>query len=372
VEELVLSVSDFVAVFNQTLTYAYPTVTIEGELANFKIAKNRWLYFDLKDEGAKINFFGTVQHLPGPLDDGLLLRVKGIPVLHPQFGFNINVQYMQPIGSGSIKKAAQLLAAKLTAEGLFDEARKRPIAYPPSRIGLISSVESAAYHDFIKILGQRWGGIDIEICDVQVQGEQSPAQIVEALSYFNSQSNPVDLIVITRGGGSADDLVAFDHEMVVRAVSTSRIPTLVAIGHEVDISLAERAADRRASTPTHAAELISPNKKDILADLIKLEERLNLLVSSNIEDARSDIANLSTNLSENWQTYHKHQLDNLVQTRQLLESLSPAGTLKRGYAIVRKSGKALKSGSSVSGGDILDIQLQDAEIKSQVKTVNIG
>src|SRR5690554_6110271 len=146
--DIVFSVSDFVGVLNQTLEHAYPNVVIVGELANFKVSKNRWVYFDLKDEYASVRFFGTVYNLPGPLEDGMMLQVRGNPRLHPLYGFSVSVQTIQPVGEGSLKKAAALLQAKLTAEGLFEESRKRPLPYPPARIGLITSGESAAYADF--------------------------------------------------------------------------------------------------------------------------------------------------------------------------------------------------------------------------------
>ena len=258
------TVSDFVAVFNQTIEYAYPTVTITGELANFRVSKGKWVYFDLKDDTSSVRFFGTVYMLPGPLEDGMLLQVDGVPRLHPTFGFSITAQSLKPVGEGSLKKAAALLEAKLTKEGLFSDERKRAIPYPPKRIGLIASGESAAYADFMKILTGRWGGIEIVHVDSQVQGAAAPAQIIRALDLLNAHGEELEAIVITRGGGSADDLQAFNVEQVVRAVAASRVPTLVAIGHEVDTSLAERAADRRASTPSNAAELLVPDRQAVI------------------------------------------------------------------------------------------------------------
>src|ERR1035438_145266 len=146
--ELELSVSEFVDLFNQTLDFAYPLVTILGELSNFRISKNKWVYFDLKDDTATIHFFGSVFQLPGPLEDGMLLRVASTPRLHPLYGFSMNIQKVLLSGEGTIKKAAQLLEKKLSAEGLFDNERKRPLPFPPQKIGLITSKESAAYSDF--------------------------------------------------------------------------------------------------------------------------------------------------------------------------------------------------------------------------------
>ncbi len=243
-QEVVLGVSDFVAVLNQTLDYAYPEVTIIGELANLRVSRGRWLYFDLKDEISTVKFFGTVRQLPGPLEDGMVLRVRGMPRLHHQYGFSVNVVAIQPAGEGTIKRAAQLLQAKLAKEGLFDEARKRQLPYPPARIGLITSRQSAAYADFIKVLGARWRGVEVEVIDVQVQGEAAPEQLVGALKQLNNLAEPPEVAVLIRGGGSAEDLAAYSSESVVRAVAASRVPTLVAIGHETDLSLAELAADQ--------------------------------------------------------------------------------------------------------------------------------
>src|SRR4051812_38117160 len=198
------SVSEFVAVLNQTFEYAFPDVVVTGELLNFRVSKNKWVYFDLKDDEASVRCFGTVYHLPGPLEDGMLLNVRAMPRLHPQFGFSLNVTNISPAGAGSIRKAADLLQAKLVAEGLFDPERKRPLPYPPAHIGLVTSGESAAYADFNKIINARWSGLQITHVDVQVQGEAAPAQIVDALDQLNTMAEPPEVIVLIRGGGSAE------------------------------------------------------------------------------------------------------------------------------------------------------------------------
>src|SRR6185369_6914352 len=142
--QLIFGVSDFVAYLNQTLEIAYPYVTIEGELTNFRVSKNRWVYFDLKDDESSVKFFGTVYTLPGPLEDGMVVRVSGSPRLHQQYGFSVNFQTIQPVGEGALRRAADLLAAKLEAEGLFAPERKRFLPYPPARIALITAGGSAA------------------------------------------------------------------------------------------------------------------------------------------------------------------------------------------------------------------------------------
>jgi len=369
--EITFTVSEFVAVLNQTLEYAYPSVTVTGELANFRVSKNKWVYFDLKDDECSVKFFGTVYQLPGPLEDGMMMIVTGMPRLHPLYGFSVNVITMRPVGEGSIKKAAELLEAKLRAEGLFDPDRKRPLPYPPNHIGLITSAESAAYRDFIKVLGARWGGMQISLIDVQVQGEAAPAQIVEAIEQFNAMGEPPDVLVITRGGGSADDLQAFSTEQVTRAVAASRIPTLVAIGHEVDVSLAELAADKRASTPSNAAELLVPDRHAVLHGLREQRQQLERDARSVIEDAKSRLELQIKNLHESVERAVWTAQQHLESRVRLLAAYDPNAALQRGYALVRMNGSLVHSGRQLKQGDELHISLSDARVTADVKEVTM-
>ncbi|MBX6334045.1 exodeoxyribonuclease VII large subunit [Candidatus Saccharibacteria bacterium] len=369
--DVVFTVSEFVAVLNQTLEYAYPSVTVTGELANFRVSKNKWVYFDLKDDECSVKFFGTVYQLPGPLEDGMMMIVTGMPRLHPLYGFSVNVITMRPAGEGSIKKAAELLEAKLRAEGLFGPDRKRPLPYPPNRIGLITSAESAAYRDFIKVLGARWGGMQISLIDVQVQGEAAPAQIVEAIEQFNAMGEPPDVLVITRGGGSADDLQAFSTEQVTRAVAASRIPTLVAIGHEVDVSLAELAADKRASTPSNAAELLVPDRHAVLHGLRERRQQLERDARSVIEDAKSRLELQIKNLHESVERAVRTAQQHLESRVRLLAAYDPNAALQRGYALVRMNGSLIHSGRQLKAGDELHISLSDARVTADVKEVTM-
>lgn len=362
-----LTVSEFVAVLNQTLEYAYSSVTIVGELSNFRISKNKWVYFDLKDEQSSVKFFGTVFQLPGPLEDGMMLQVQGMPRLHNQFGFSVNVSSMLPVGEGSLRKAAELLRAKLEAEGLFDAERKRPIPYPPQTIGLITSGESAAYHDFIKIINQRWAGVQIRLADVQVQGEAAVGQIVAALEQFNAKAETPDVLVLTRGGGSADDLAVFSTEQVTRAVAASRIPTVVAIGHEVDVSLVELAADQRASTPSNAAELLVPDKKAVAAQLVTVRSRLLDMVEQRLRDEQGQLGQQRALLRQHMRHHLEVCGQLLVRSQQLLRALDPNAALARGYAVVRSSGKIIKSVKQLHAGDKLTIQLTDGQIDATVE-----
>ncbi len=369
--DVVLSVSDFVALVNQTFEYAFPLVAIVGELANFRVSKNKWVYFDLKDELASVRFFGTVFALPGPLEDGMMLEVVGQPRLHPQFGFSVNVRSMRPVGEGSIKKAASLLEAKLRAEGLFDENRKRLLPYPPVAVGLITSKESAAYADFIKILDQRWRGVDIQLIDVQVQGEAAPGQIVAAIEQFNQRAEQPEVLVLIRGGGSADDLQAYSTEQVTRAVAASRIPTLVAIGHEIDLSLAELVADSRASTPSNAAELLVPDRRDVRQRLHTQATNITEVMLGLLADRRT-AAEVGQSLVEKLiEDRLRSARQSLERQMQLVTAFSPIAVLKRGFAIIRdEHGAIVRSGLGINVDAIVNIEFHDAAAAARIERID--
>jgi exodeoxyribonuclease VII large subunit len=363
---LELGVSEFVGLLNQTLDFAYPEVVIIGELANFRVSKNRWVYFDLKDENASVRFFGTVYNLPGPLEDGMLLKVRGQPRLHNLYGFSVNILSLQPAGEGSIRRAADLLRAKLANEGLFDDSRKRSLPYPPHRIGLITSKQSAAYADFIKILQARWQGMAIELIDVQVQGEVAPDQIVSAIEQFNVSAEPPDAVIIIRGGGSAEDLAAFSTEIVTRAVASSRVPTLVAIGHEVDLSLAELAADYRASTPSNAAELLVPDRRHVLEQLRADAQNLQDYGARHLRYARNILDEHASTLDEQLAQFLSHLQKTIQNNAQLLEVLNPSAILGRGYAIVRQGKQVVRRTDMLQTGAMIDIQLATGSFTATV------
>lgn len=366
-DRITLTPTDFVAILNQTLDYSFGTIEIIGEIANFQIRKNKWLFFDIKDEFASVRCFGTVYMLPGPLEDGLVVRVVARPQLHPQFNFSLSLQNITVAGEGSIKKAADLLAAKLEKEGIFDQERKKRLPYPPKRIGLIASGESAAFGDFIKIINHRWPALEIQLYDVQVQGEKAAPQIIEALHYFNERSlHQVDAIVVTRGGGSADDLVSFNDEKLVRAIAASNVPTLVAIGHEMDITLAELAADVRASTPSNAAEMLTPSLTAEQAYLSSLRSSLGSLLIANFTEERQSLRAMMDRIVGVVERDITNEKSMLHIQRALIEALHPARSLGRGFALVRKEGKVVSSRATLSSGDQISIEFSDGDIRAVI------
>ncbi len=367
-EDVVLGVSDFVAILNGVLEYALTSVVIVGELANLRVSRGKWVYFDLKDEGASVKFFGTVYQLPGPLEDGMKLRVRGVPRLHPLYGFSVNVLSMTPEGEGAIKKASDLLKAKLEAEGLFAPERKRLLPFPPRTIGLVASSESAAYKDFIKVLNARWGGLKIMLIDVLVQGEQAAEQVSGAIQRFSQMSIGPDVIVVTRGGGSAEDLAAFSTEQVVRAVAASRIPTMIAIGHEIDISLAELAADQRASTPSNAAELLVPDRKQAAKTLKGTENELRSVLRSRLASEKKVLSLVLDDLAYRLRELQEAHLSRLAARQKFLDLLNPGAVLRRGYALVRDAdGNIVRSRKVLSNLRTISIELSDGKTTIGVK-----
>lgn len=367
-EDPVLSVSQFVGVFNQSVQYMYPRVGIIGELANFRISRNRWVYFDLKDEVAIVKFFGGVEQLPGPLEDGMMLEVFGIPNLHVSYGFSVNVTSLRVVGRGSIKKAQNLLALKLQKDGLFEESRKRALPFAPSRIGVITSEKSAAFADFGKLVGNRWGGCTILVADVKVQGSESPQEIVSAIKSFNELAEPVDVLVIIRGGGSPEDLASFSDESVVRAVASSRSPTLVAVGHETDSSLAELAADVRASTPSNAAELAVPNKKHERSLLSAKRRELINTFDLRLKNEQQSHRDFSKAIDNSLYEVYLRETRKVAHFREIISALDPKKPLLGGYAIVRnKAGRVVKDTEEVVVNERISITLSNGTINGRVE-----
>lgn len=242
-------------------------VVVEGEISQINISQGKWLFLTIKDEDSSVEVFGYAFkiHNFAELETGMLVRVYGTPRLYTKTGrFSLSANQIMPSGLGALQIAFEKLKSKLEQEGLFASARKRPLPAFPERIGLITAKNSQAYADFVKVLGERIGGVKIYFYPVSVQGRESVASLLSAFVYFNSADLNLDLLVLVRGGGSLEDLLSFNDEQVVRAIFSSRVPVVCGIGHEKDESLADFAADLRASTPSNAAELIVRERSEVL------------------------------------------------------------------------------------------------------------
>ena len=399
------SPTEFIAVVNQTLEYAYSPVLVTGEVASFKVNQGKWVFFDLKDEESNVSCFMTLWNMRVPLEDGMKVTVRAVPKVTKWGKFSLTVDAVKPVGEGSLKKAYEMLKKKLTAEGLFDSAKKRPLPEDLTRLGVISSTQAAGYADFIKIINARWGGMKVDVAHCQVQGMDAPDQIIRALKYFNERGE-VQVIAILRGGGSADDLSCFNDEALVREIAASRIPVITGIGHEVDESLADLAADVRASTPSNAAEMLTKDRSEELSKLSRAMIRTKQTLLSSVEQAllnnREKVANVSRGILtkyvepalannryaiekvghsllsryiEPMMMQNQEKLANCLTKIQnelnrvnmevehklkLLETMNPEKVLKQGYAIL--SGK-------ISPGSVVKITTMKQSIKAEIKEI---
>jgi exodeoxyribonuclease VII large subunit len=407
------TVSQFIEYLNAALTSAvFPEgVHIEGEVSEYRVSQQKWIWFKLKDESSSVECFSTVWQMRLPLEDGMTVRVYGHPKVHGRSGkFSVTVERVEPVGAGALRRALQLLKRRLEGEGLFAPERKRPIPVFPARVGLIASSESAAYGDFLRVLGNRWGGLEINFIDVQVQGGSAPAQIAAAFGHFNAHPHLADVIVLTRGGGSLEDLMAFNTEEVVRAVFGSRLPVVVAVGHERDISLADLAADVRASTPTSAAEMIVPDRREVGARLDAFARGLTGAVHAAMAARHADLDGLSSvlhrrvaaavadidlrlkdfaahfrlffnrlrdldarlvkageSLSASAAAVSGRLSSSLDAKVRLLQGLDPRRLLERGYSIVMARGRPIRDAAAVAVGERLDIRLFRGSLQTEVK-----
>ena len=380
----ILSVSELSDYINQTLEYAYPSVVVEGEVSSFKISQGKWVFFDIKDSQTTLGCFMSIYQLNTPLEDGMLVRVVAQPKLTSWGKFSLTVKSVELAGEGSVKKAFELLKLKLEKEGLFALDRKRQLPQYPKRVALVTSKQAAAYNDFVTILQDRWGGVVVDHLQVQVQGSSAPQQIVEAIEYFNMKAADYDALVIIRGGGSAEDLQAFQTEPVARAIYSSEIATVVAIGHEDDISLAELVADLRAATPTDAARLLVPDKKSVISQLeasISLQSELTLKILQResdkltrfhnslrfvIDSAVSDLSSKEYRLNSAISTAINSSHSEFAVLSQKLTSLSPQSVLDRGYAVVSYEGRSVSSSSTLKNNDNIMVQLAQGKLTAKI------
>lgn len=383
-EEQIYSVSDFVNLLNQNFEYSYPEVVVTGEVSSFNISHNKWVFFDIKDAESSLSCFLSVYQLNHPVEDGMIINVRCQPKITKWGKFSLTVRSIELLGEGSIKKSFDMLFAKLEKEGLFLDTKKRPISKYPSRIGLVTSKQAAAYNDFVTIVEQGWSGLTIDHLQVQVQGVDAESQIVSAIEYFNTHYQLYDAIVITRGGGSAEDLQVFNSEPLVRAVSGSKVPTIVAIGHEDDISLAELAADKRATTPTNAAQIIVPDKNDQLQKIDSMLKHNLTILEKNISNVQARIEKFSsvfrpiyTQANQRLSTTtHKLMVsidsalerfkNKSILQQQALTLLDPSLVLKRGYSIIRQQDKVIRLVEQIDSDVLLDIEFYNGKVRAKV------
>ncbi len=393
-----LSVSELTAQIKDLLEAAFPEIWVAGEISNFARPQSGHCYLTLKDDRSQLRavmWRGVAARLRFEPQDGMEVVCRGHVDLYAARGsYQLVIADIVPQGVGALELALRQLREKLTREGLFDPARKRPLPRFVRRIAVVTSPTGAAIRDFLQVLGRRWRGADVLVVPVRVQGEGAAAEIAAAIQTVNRLATPIDCLVVTRGGGSMEDLWAFNEEPVVRAIAASKIPVVSAVGHEIDVTLADLAADLRALTPSEAAELIAPAAEELVAELRQVERRLAAALRSRAETARSRLDGIAGNVvfRRPFQRVFElsRRLDDLGGraaravrglvrlARQRtdtvagrLESLSPLAVLGRGYSLTQRAadGRLIRSADELSPGEEIITRFVHGQATSRVEHV---
>jgi exodeoxyribonuclease VII large subunit len=292
----IYSVAELSLELRSLLERQYPDVWVTGEVSNLRAAGSGHLYFTLKDETAQLRavcFRNQARYLKFKPQDGLAVIARGRLSLYEARGeYQLYVEFLEPAGLGALQLAFEQLKQKLAAEGLFDRARKKPLPVLPRAIGVVTSPTGAVIRDILRILRRRFPNINVQIYPAKVQGEGAAQEIVHGVEYFNRKS-PVDVIIVARGGGSLEDLWAFNEEVLARAISASNVPVISAVGHETDFTIADFVADLRAPTPSAAAELVVHRKQDFVAEIDARRRQLAQMARLKISDARQTLTQFS-------------------------------------------------------------------------------
>lgn len=366
------------------------SVFVRGEISNFKLYASGHAYFTLKDASGQLKavmFRSYASRLAFLPSDGMRVIVHGRVSVYVENGaYQLYADELQPDGAGALALQFEQLKLKLQAEGLFDEARKKPLPEMPMRIGVITSPSGAAVHDMINILGRRFPCAEMILFPSQVQGAEAPPQLIAGLHFF-AVTGLVDVIIIGRGGGSAEDLWAFNDEALARAVASSPIPVISAVGHESDFTICDFVADRRAPTPSAAAELAVPDRMELLRNLDRMESGCRAAMKKKLAEETKALQRLSnsrvfSNPERLLDVFYERTADAdrrlerateqmLLQKKERvahvaarLEALNPLSVLTRGYAVVFKKDADVLSASDVAVGDSLKIRFADGMVNA--------
>lgn len=390
-----MSVRELTADIKLLLEQSFTDLWVVGEVSNFSRPSSGHCYFTLKDDDAQIRavmWRGTASRMKFDLTDGMQLVCRGrIDVYPPRGSYQLVVEKAQPKGVGALELALRQLREKLGAEGLFDAERKRALPSFPRRVAFVTSPTGAAVRDFLEVARRRWEGMQIFILPAKVQGEGAAAEIAAGIRLANKLRPKLDALVVGRGGGSVEDLWCFNEEPVIRAIAASRVPTVSAVGHEIDITLADLAADVRALTPSEAAERVVPSAEEVLRHISTFESRLTGNLRRRIELHRSKlqlIANgrpfarpfaavqdlarrldlLEASASRSVGGVIDERRRQLATLAGKAESLSPLAVLGRGYSLVmNQRGKLIRRTTEVSPGDPIEVRLVDGSVEAEVK-----
>ena len=388
-EESVLTVSQITGAVKRTLEENFGKIDVIGEISNFKAHVSGHWYFTLKDENAQINctmWRGVNNYVFFSPEDGMKVIVSGrLTVYPPRGSFQIDVRSMKPAGEGELQAAFERLKKKLFDEGLFEESIKKKIPRLPERIGIVTAKDGAAFKDMISVAKRRYPLAELIIAPSKVQGEGAARDIAENIDRLNKLDN-IDVIIIGRGGGSLEDLWAFNEEIVARAVFNSRIPVISGVGHEIDFTIADFVADLRAPTPTAAMELATPNMDDIINFIQDNLELMQANIQDRVKNSKNRIDDMLKSYSfrkpENLLQINSQALDNYlykfsaafekkitkIRSRvdllsQIVNSHDSGRILKKGYSLVKQNNNYITRAELLNLSTQFEIQFYDKEIK---------
>lgn len=364
-------------------------ILIKGEISNYKLHYSGHHYITLKDAGGVLKavmFKGAASTLTFVPDNGMKVVARGkISVYEPGGTYQLYINEMTPDGLGELYVAYEKLKKKLEDEGLFDDSHKKPIPKYPKKVGVITATTGAAIRDIINVITRRYPKCEIVIYPSLVQGPGAAANVAEGIAYFN-QTGEIDTIIAGRGGGSIEDLWAFNEEIVARAVYDSKIPIISAVGHETDFTICDFVADLRAPTPSAAAELAVPDYNELLARLTTYRTRIINSTLGLIKTKRALISRLSVSTPKRIIDEHRQRIDHLFTKMEnatvlsiskkreqfskacaKLDAMSPLSVLSRGYSVAEADGKMIKSAKDLSSGDDFTLRFTDGSLDCRVK-----
>jgi len=371
--ELALTIAQLTNAAKEILEGAFPPVWIKGEVGNFTAHRNGHWYFSLRDATAQLScvvWSRDVKRIPAPPDEGMQVMAHGqLSVYAARGQMQFMVRSLEAEGEGLWRKAFEKTKAALERDGLLDPARKRLLPRFPRRVAVITSPDGAALHDIISVIQRRNPGVEIIVIPAAVQGETAPDSLVAALDRL-SRWRGADVVIIGRGGGSREDLWAFNDERVARAIAASPVPTISAVGHEVDFTIADLVADHRAATPSAAAEAAVPVLADIIAGIRALGEGIRSATELRVRDAGHTLRQLSRDLGLRSLRTVERRRARVQELAARLETLSPLATLARGYAVaLNEQGGALPSAALFTPGMHFAMEMRDGRVHATADDV---
>ena len=372
-------------------------LNVKGEISNLKFHSSGHIYFSLKDENSKVNcimFKNNAVNLDFRLEEGMRVEIKArLGVYHKEGTYQLYCENIKKAGIGELFEEFHKLKKELSEEGIFDEKYKRALPKFPKRVGIITARTGAAVRDIIKVIQRRNKSLDIILYPAKVQGENAADSIIEGIRYFNNEKS-VDVIILGRGGGSIEELWAFNNRDLAYEIFNSRIPTVSAVGHEVDFTISDFVSDMRAPTPSAAGELVSPSLQEMINDLLNKKEFLHRAIDRKFLNAKKDVDLLHkglkgnnpkhiiekrikevNSLEEKLNFLGKRKIDKakdeLIALNSILQTLNPLNTLGRGYSVIMdKEDKVINEVSELKKNDMVKVIMKDGSVNIDIKIIN--